>query len=44
MGFQQVGIEVYYGGQAVTVGDAVNALLQGKLPRFSQENTCGGGH
>ncbi|MEE4359672.1 MAG: NifB/NifX family molybdenum-iron cluster-binding protein [Desulfococcaceae bacterium] len=44
MGFQQVGIDVYYGGQLQTVGQAVDALLEGKLPQFSQENTCGGGH
>jgi predicted Fe-Mo cluster-binding NifX family protein len=43
MGFNQVGIEVYFGGQAQTVGEAVNAILEGKLPQFSQENTCGGG-
>jgi predicted Fe-Mo cluster-binding NifX family protein len=44
MGFQQVGINVFYGAQSETVGDAVHALLDGKLPQFSQENTCGGGH
>ena len=43
MGFQQVGIDVYYGGGANTVGEAVNALVDGKLPQFSMENTCGGG-
>jgi predicted Fe-Mo cluster-binding NifX family protein len=43
MGFNQVGIEVYYGGDAKTVGDAVSALLNGKLPQFSQQHTCGGG-
>jgi predicted Fe-Mo cluster-binding NifX family protein len=44
MGFNQVGIEVYFGGQAQTVGEAVNAILDGKLPQFSQEHTCGGGN
>jgi predicted Fe-Mo cluster-binding NifX family protein len=44
MGFNQVGIEVYYGGNAQTVGQAIEALVDGKLPIFSQENTCGGGH
>lgn len=43
MGFQQVGIDVYYGGDLRTVGEAVNALVGGKLPQFSMENTCGGG-
>jgi predicted Fe-Mo cluster-binding NifX family protein len=43
MGFNQMGIDVYFGGNAMTVGDAVQALVQGKLPQFSQEHTCGGG-
>lgn len=43
MGFNQVGIEVYYGGGHDSVADAVMALAQGRLPRFSQEFTCGGG-
>jgi predicted Fe-Mo cluster-binding NifX family protein len=43
MGFNQVGIQVFYGGQAQTVGQAVSALAQGRLPQFSQEFTCGGG-
>lgn len=42
MGFNQVGIEVYYGGNAATVGQAVQALLQDTLPRFTQQFTCGG--
>lgn len=43
MGFNQAGIDVYHGGSAVSVGEAVNAALEGKLPQFSQEHTCGGG-
>jgi predicted Fe-Mo cluster-binding NifX family protein len=43
MGFNQVGIEVYYGGQSSTVSQAVAALLEGRLPRFEQQHTCGGG-
>ncbi len=43
MGFNQVGIEVYHGAEAATVGAAVAAMLDGKLPKFSQEHTCGGG-
>jgi predicted Fe-Mo cluster-binding NifX family protein len=38
-----VGIEVYFGGDFQTVGDAVKALINGELPQFSQEHTCGGG-
>ncbi|MEA3232404.1 MAG: NifB/NifX family molybdenum-iron cluster-binding protein [Thermodesulfobacteriota bacterium] len=43
MGFNQVGIEVYFGGDHQTVGEAVNALVAGDLSQFSQEHTCGGG-
>jgi predicted Fe-Mo cluster-binding NifX family protein len=43
MGFNQVGIEVYHGGSAPTVGMAIEAIIAGKLPQFSQEHTCGGG-
>ena len=42
MGFNQVGITVYFGGNAATVGEAVDAFLKGQLPHFSQEHTCGG--
>jgi predicted Fe-Mo cluster-binding NifX family protein len=44
MGFQQVGIQVFHGSNAPTVGHAVQALLMGSLPAFSTEFTCGGGH
>jgi predicted Fe-Mo cluster-binding NifX family protein len=43
MGFNQAGIQVYYGGGARTVGEAVEFMLAGKLPEFTQEHTCGGG-
>ena len=43
MGFQQVGIDVYYGGAAQSVGEAVKAFVAGQLPQFGQEHTCGGG-
>jgi predicted Fe-Mo cluster-binding NifX family protein len=43
MGFNQVGIEVYFGGNSKTVGDAVALLVEGKLTQFTQEHTCGGG-
>lgn len=43
MGFNQVGIDVFFGGASKTVGEAVEAFLQGKLQPFTVENTCGGG-
>jgi predicted Fe-Mo cluster-binding NifX family protein len=43
MGFNQVGIDVFYGAGVQTVGDAVNAFLGGSLQRFTSEFTCGGG-
>lgn len=43
MGFNQVGIEVFFGGNAANVGNAVNSLLEGRLSKFTAENTCGGG-
>ena len=43
MGFNQAGIEVYFGGQAQTVKQAIDAILDGTLPQFGQEHTCGGG-
>lgn len=43
MGFNQAGIDVYFGGNAQTVGQAVEAMLAGQLPQFNQEHTCGGG-
>ena len=44
MGFQQAGVSVYYAGNYPTVGLAVQAFLEGKLPAFSTEFTCGGGN
>ncbi|AEB09072.1 NifB/NifX family molybdenum-iron cluster-binding protein [Desulfobacca acetoxidans] len=43
MGFNQVGIDVLYGGETQTVGEALDALINGRLPRFTTEFTCGGG-
>lgn len=43
MGFNQVGINVFYGGSLQTVGEVVEAFLKGSLQRFSSEFTCGGG-
>jgi predicted Fe-Mo cluster-binding NifX family protein len=42
MGFNQVGIDVFYGAGAPNVGAAVDAFLQGKLVKFSQQHTCSG--
>ena len=44
MGFQQAGVKVYFAGNQLTVGSAVNAFLAGQLQPFSMEFTCGGGH
>ena len=43
MGFAEVGIDVYHGGVSATVGEAVNAFISGKLQKFDQSHTCGGG-
>lgn len=43
MGFNQVGIKVFFGNEAQTVGEAVQGFVAGQLPQFSQEHTCGGG-
>ena len=43
MGFAQVGITVYHGGTAASVGQAVEAFLAGSLTPFSRNQTCGGG-
>jgi predicted Fe-Mo cluster-binding NifX family protein len=43
MGFAQVGIDVFQGGTARTVGEAVQSLLEGRLAQFGQQHACGGG-
>ncbi len=43
MGFNQVGIDVLYGGSAQTVKEAVDAFLRGDLQQFTSDFTCGGG-
>jgi len=43
MGFNQMGIDVYFGGESETVVDAVEALINDRLPQFGQQHTCGGG-
>ncbi len=43
MGFNQLGITVYYAGNAPSVGAAVEAFLANQLQEFTQNQTCGGG-
>jgi len=43
MGFNQVGIQVFHGGDQGSVKKAVEAFLAGDLIPFSKQNTCGGG-
>ena len=44
-GFNQVGIDVFFGNGAADVQSAVDALAAGRLPRFNPAQTCGGhGH
>lgn len=43
MGFQQEGVAVYFAGIYASVGQAVQAFLDGKLQPFDVANTCGGG-
>jgi predicted Fe-Mo cluster-binding NifX family protein len=42
MGFKELGIDVYHGGDAEKVVHAVEALMAGKLQRFPTEFVCGG--
>ena len=41
-GFHQVGIDVYHGSGAPTVGHAVQAMINGNLPQFRLDQTCKG--
>lgn len=43
MGFQQVGMEVYYDGERPEVGPVVEDLIAGKLSFMGEEQVCGGG-
>ena len=43
MGFNSAGIDVFFNGGLERVDHAVAAFAQGKLPRFTQDDTCGGG-
>lgn len=42
-GFGSVGIQVFFNNGLDRVGDVVGAFASGQLPRFSQNNVCGGG-
>ena len=44
MGFNQMGIQVFFAGDQPNVGKAVEAFCAGRLAPFTVENTCGGGH
>lgn len=41
-GFQQSGINVYYGQEKSYVKDAVEAFIAGELPAFPAARACGG--
>ena len=43
MGFQQVGIDVFFAGNFPTVGASLQAYVEGRLQPFTTEFTCGGG-
>lgn len=43
MGFSQVGIEVYFAGGQPSVGQSVQAFLDGRLQPFGLNSVCGGG-
>lgn len=42
-GFADAGIMVLHRGPTQTVGEAIEAMTQGHLPYFGNDNTCGGG-
>jgi len=43
LGFQQVGIEVYFSENAATVDEALQLILAGKARKFGPAQVCGGG-
>jgi predicted Fe-Mo cluster-binding NifX family protein len=43
MGFNQAGIDVFWGAEAPCVEDAVQAFIRGDLQPFGRELTCSGG-
>jgi predicted Fe-Mo cluster-binding NifX family protein len=43
IGFNNAGIEVFFNNGLDRVDSLIGAFIKGQLPRFSQENACGGG-
>ncbi|OIN97062.1 MAG: dinitrogenase iron-molybdenum cofactor biosynthesis protein [Deltaproteobacteria bacterium CG1_02_45_11] len=43
MGFEQVGIDVYYDGERPDIRPVVEDLIAGNLPRIAENQVCGGG-
>jgi len=43
VGFNNVGIQVYYEAQTPEVGNVVEKLIAGNLPIMSADQACGGG-
>jgi len=43
MGFQQVGIDVYYDATRPEIRPVVEDLISGILPRIENDQVCGGG-
>jgi len=43
MGFQQVGIDVYYDATRPEIKPVVEDLIAGKLPKIENDQVCGGG-
>lgn len=43
MGFNQVGIEVYYDGERRDIRPVVEDMVAGKLPMIAEDQVCGGG-
>ena len=44
IGFNDAGIEVFFNNGLDRVDRLIGAFVQGQLPRFSQDNVCGGGN
>lgn len=42
-GFQQVGIDVFFWGDAMTVDSAIGLFNSGRAPKFGPAQVCGGG-
>ena len=43
MGFNSVGIDVFFNNGMDKVGNIIDAFIKGQLPQFTQNDTCGGG-